>query len=845
MQHIVLIRNVDKNPNVDIAKLLDAAMSQHSLKSIECLTPLFPVLFEESQEKIAVYNIDGQGVYLNPAFRQIQTQETASKDAPLPRPAWRQLTETIHHVIQNRTPSSFQLAIHLPHMNNIALIEWVLSPMLNTADTLIGVLCIGRDLDYNKQVEIERGLKRESYQRALLDTFPFMVWLKNCEGQFVVTNREFARIAGVHDGQALEGKTDFDVFPAPMAQGYVDDDAKVISTGQTLYVKEKIQKSDGSYYWSETCRSPLIHEGNVIGTAGLARDISEQISLHAELERQHQAFSSLMQHIPIGVVTYDTQCSRTYINPYFERITGLKSEDLLGKKPSELICDHHLPANGIEFETKIREVMQSGISADFEVHREQNTGVEVQQITIIPRYDETGQTIGAYGITHDITELTQSQERIRFLAYHDPLTSLHNRLAFVEMLESLLSQTQPTPMAVMLMDLDHFKAINDTMGHAVGDQLLKQVALRVEEFTSATVFAARLGGDEFAIIYQRPLHQNEVIEFCQKILNRIVERYDIDGNEYFISASIGIAFYPDHSIDQHDLLRFSDAAMYVAKKQGRNQAYIYNKTLTDCIERRLTIENELRRAMERQELYLEFQPIVEFQTGRIKGIESLCRWENKKLGHVLPQDFIPVAEETGLIIKLGYWIMEEAFLAAYQINQTRPSPIPVSVNISARQLMDVDLIDTVKTLLHSAHCQAHWIKFEITESLLLENSERVMRILQEFNTLGIKISLDDFGTGQSALSYLSKFPIHQVKIDRSFIKEITHNQHDATLVKAIIAMANALNKELVAEGVEHIGQAMMLSDYECHMTQGFLHSIPVSLNKIDRLIQELDSNTVA
>lgn len=843
MQSTVLMENADKKSHVDTVNLLHTLLSQHTFDSVEALSPLFPLLFEQCQENIAIYNTNTKAIYRNHVLRQTLTiKGNSSPLEPIQLPEWKQYVETIKQVISHGTPKTITLESHHPHLNRIIYDEIHLTPIINQSGTIIGVLGLGRDLDYNKQVQTELSLKRESYLRSLLDTFPFMVWMKNQKGEYLANNQAFVKVAGAQSWQELEGKTDFDYFPSGLALGYVEDDAEVMHSCQPKYLEERIKTAEGQTFWAETYKSPVKLDNKVIGTVGFARDISERQKLHGEIERQHKAFISLMQNIPVGVVTYDQDCTRTYINPYFETLTGLKSDELLGRKPSELVCTHLPWINGVEFETKIREVMQSGESCQFEIRRELGERTGIHQVKLIPRYDELGKNIGAYGITHDITEIINSQERIRFLAYHDPLTGLHNRLAFVETLESLLNQEESLEsMAIMLMDLDHFKTINDTMGHGIGDQLLKEVAKRIQEFSSQDVFAARLGGDEFALIYQNPASQEHVSTLCQTILERIIQRYDVNGNEFFISASIGIAFYPEHSLDQHDLLRFSDAAMYVAKKQGRNQSYVYNKTLTQSIEWRMHIEHELRRALERKELYLEFQPIVEFQTGKVTGLESLCRWQNQKLGHVLPQDFIPVAEETGLIIEIGYWIMEQAFLASYQINHNQETPIPVSVNLSARQLIEVDFITSVNTLLKSSGCLPSWIKFEITESLLLEDSERVMQMLQGFNTLGIKISLDDFGTGQSALAYLSKFPIHQVKIDRSFIKEITHNQHDATLVKAIIALANALDKELVAEGVEHIGQAMMLSDYDCHMTQGFLHSLPVPLDQVQNLIRQTNA----
>jgi len=481
--------------------------------------------------------------------------------------------------------------------------------------------------------------------------------------------------------------------------------------------------------------------------------------------------------------------------------------------------------------------MQLNVQKTLEIHSVHKEIFVVHQVRIVPEFDEMHQICGALTIATDITELAEYRRKVENMAFHDPLTGLPNRTLFSQKLSVAIhkAKTNNGMFALMMLDLDQFKAINDTMGHETGDKLLIEVAKRVNDLEKSYV-CARLGGDEFIILVEPLQSRAHVESLSSTLLNQIMQVYMIDGSEYFISASIGISYYPNDSDDMNDLLKYADSAMYYAKKSGRNRYHAYSPNLTESIQQRLNVETELRRAIENHEIYLEYQPIVDIESKRVMGLETLCRWNSRKLGVVPPSVFIQIAEDTGMIVGLGHWIMQEAFKAARLINMQLRQPISVSVNLSARQFFEVDLIYQVSNLLQEQQCNPAWIKFEITESLLLENNQQVLKTLNAFNDLGIKISLDDFGTGQSALAYLGKFPIHQVKIDYSFVKEITNNANDALLVRAIIALTATLNKELVAEGVETLAQATLLQSYDCRYAQGYLYSKPIGLEAVQKYL---------
>jgi diguanylate cyclase (GGDEF)-like protein/PAS domain S-box-containing protein len=699
------------------------------------------------------------------------------------------------------------------------------------------VLAVGRDLDFYKQRESEDTKRNEQYLRALLDTFPFIVWMKDKAGRFLANNAKFCEVVGVKDYTDLEGKTDVDFFPLEMAQGYMDDDVEVLRAGKPKNVIERITKANGEVYWAETYKSPVKLDGDVIGTVGFARDITEKLKLQSEVTRRNNEYHSLVENLPVAIVRYDIDCKRVFANGYCYSAGNSRYCDL-GKRPDEDWNPAISNMTGQEYLARLQDVLKTRWIQMFEL-RGGEGGLIVYQVKLVPELDEQKNAIGVIAIANDVTENVKAVKKIEHMAYHDELTGLPNRAFFRQRLEVAMQKAKENhqELALMILDLDQFKSINDTMGHAVGDELLVEVSSRMRQSLGERCFCARLGGDEFAVLVESYDSRDALEHLSGFLLQEISQAYSIGGGDYFVSASIGLALYPDDSQDMHDLIKYADSAMYHAKKQGRNRYHLYSPALTRVIQERMQLEVEFRRSLAKKELFLEYQPIVDMENGEIVGMESLCRWENHKLGKVEPARFIQIAEDIGVIAELGLHVMAEAFQAAHVINCERAKPIPVSVNVSAKQFYEASFIEQVQRLLVSFDCCPTWVKFEITESSLLEGNRLVYDALNAFSLLGIQISLDDFGTGQSALAYLNKFPINQIKIDSSFVKEITVNSNDAALVKAIIALVGALKKDLVAEGVETDRQASLLRSYGCRYAQGYLYSKSVSLTSIQAMLE--------
>jgi diguanylate cyclase (GGDEF)-like protein/PAS domain S-box-containing protein len=825
-----------ESDNID--QLLDCSAE---IQDVTELLSVNKILFDTSLDNIAIYDITGKLVYENPTLTQTFAFKKNVGVADFnfrTQPEFDQYYDALHQTLVTGESRALLITLEHPCLNRVIYDLVHFSVIKNQVGKIIGAIAVGRDLDFYKQQQSQEVGQREQYLRALLDTFPFIVWMKDQEGRFLATNHKFVEIVGANSFKDLIGKTDFDFFPVEMAQGYVDDDNEILKTGIAQSVTEQIKKDSGEVYWAETYKSPVRLNDEVIGTVGFARDITERLRLQSEIAKQNKAYQSLVHSLPMVVIRYDRDGRRIFANSQCEYMFDIDVSTAMHKTPAEAWSPYVVNMTGQGFMAELMDAMQSDIHKKFELHSIYQDIMVVHQVRIVPEYDETREICGALTIATDITELAEYRRKVENMAYHDALTGLPNRALFVQKLTAAIAHAKSdnSAFALMMLDLDQFKSINDTMGHAVGDKLLVVVADRISDVLGGEYLCARLGGDEFIIVVDQLSNRAQVERLSNTLLSQLMQVYVIDGVEYFISASIGIAYYPYDSEDESDLLKYADSAMYYAKKNGRNRYHVYSSNLTKSIQERLNVETELRRAIGKSELYLEYQPIVDIASKRVIGLETLCRWKSCKLGVVSPATFIQIAEETGMIVELGKWVIQEAFQAARLINHHLVEPIPISINLSARQFLEVYFADQVNHLLQQQQCNPAWIKFEITESLLLESNQQVLKTLDAFNNLGIKISLDDFGTGQSALAYLSKFPIHQVKIDYSFVKEITNNANDALLVKAIVALAATLNKELVAEGVETEAQAALLGSYNCKYAQGYLYSKSIGLDAVQQYL---------
>lgn len=447
-----------------------------------------------------------------------------------------------------------------------------------------------------------------------------------------------------------------------------------------------------------------------------------------------------------------------------------------------------------------------------------------------PIFDEQMQFTGYRGIAKDVSERKRISDHIKYLATHDNLTGLPNRVMFTELLEQathLAARYPNRAFAVFFIDLDRFKLINDTYGHHMGDALLREVAQRLRMPLRASDVVARLGGDEFVILLQELTDRKKIGKVAHNVLNAFAEPIIIQDKECRVTVSVGISIYGVDALDEETLMRHADAAMYVAKEEGKDNFQFYSRSIHQRTQGKLDLEVNLRNALKQNELSLHYQPKLNLRSGMIAGVEALLRWKSPLLGNIPPDRFIPVAEENGMIIPIGEWVLMTACLQAVTWQEDGLFPFCISVNLSARQFNDPELMTKVKAALHLSGISAHRLELEITESLVINHPRRAMKLLQEMKALGLKLALDDFGTGYSSLGQLKHYPVDTLKIDRSFIQEIPDDEDGKAITKAIISMGRTLGLTVIAEGVETREQLDFLREQECHHIQGFYFQRPL------------------
>ena len=543
-------------------------------------------------------------------------------------------------------------------------------------------------------------------------------------------------------------------------------------------------------------------------------------------EQQTLKLSSAVEQTADAVLITDCNGTIEYVNRAFEQISGYSSVEALGQRPSLVKSGKH----DVTYYQKLWKTLLAGdVYRDVLVNRRKDGALYYEEKTITPLRDASGAITHFISTGKDITERMRSQERLRFMAHHDALTELPNRALFLDRLAQSVAYARwhRRLVAIMFLDLDRFKHINDTLGHAAGDQLLQALALRLKAALRERDTVARFGGDEFAMLLDDVASETDVALLANKVLGAMTQPYLIGGHEFHLTASIGISLYPSDGQDTGTLLRNADIAMYRAKDLGKNTYQFYSAEMSHRAFERLTLEASLRRALEQKEFVIYYQPQVNMATHELLGMEALLRWQHPELGLLAPADFLVLLEETGLIIAVGDWVLRTACAQASAWCNAGLAPIRVAVNLSGHQLRQANFFATVTQLAKSCHLPRGCLELEITENVLMQDAERALSALAHVDRACIRVAIDDFGTGYSSLSYLKRFPIDTLKIDRSFVHDITTNPQDAAIVRSVIAMARSLNLEVIAEGVEHEAQLAFLRNEQCHIIQGYFISPPL------------------
>ncbi|SDI22425.1 PAS domain S-box-containing protein/diguanylate cyclase (GGDEF) domain-containing protein [Paraburkholderia phenazinium] len=648
---------------------------------------------------------------------------------------------------------------------------------------------------------------------------------------FIYVNDAACRLLGYSRDELL-GMTPFDIDPDITPEMMMEMKGGSADGMQTIF-ETRHRASDGRIFPVEISSSQFELSGAKFSTC-MVRDITDRKQAQEALYKREQEFRTLVENSPDTIARYDRNCRRVYVNPRMVSALGGDMARILGTTPVQFPGGDTAP----EYENVLRQVFDQGVERDFELHWQQDDAEFCSHIRVTPEFDRAGCVAHVLSVGRDITEIDQYRQKIRHHAFFDSLTGLPNRELFSDRIAKTIADTtrHGIRFGVMLLDLDNFKEVNDTLGHGAGDRLLCEAAARMQDCVSVYCTVARLGGDEFAVLLPDARTVDELGNTARKIMDEFARQFVVGGRELFVTVSIGIALYPDDSNEGDVLYRYADSAMYRAKRLGRNNFQFYTRELTEHSQERMEIGSALRGAQKNGELVLYYQPQVELASGRVTGAEALIRWVRSGHGMMMPDQFIRIAEDSGLIVDIGQWVLRTACATVAQWNSTQEIPLRMAVNLSTRQFIRNDLAGSLRCILAETGCKAEWLELEITESLLLEDSHEVNAMLSELRGMGLSISIDDFGTGYSALSYLHRFPVGQVKIDRSFVKDISERREKRELVKAILSIAGALHLESVAEGVETSEQANFLVTQGCQLAQGYLFGKPMPRETFDVLL---------
>ena len=576
-----------------------------------------------------------------------------------------------------------------------------------------------------------------------------------------------------------------------------------------------------------------------------------QVELEGQLKESEELHRFIVNSSPDIVYMLDRNGCFTFLNDRIEQLLGFGKEELIGRHYSELIieADQVLADNLFnERRTGDRAVKNAEIRLKSKQRdpragliRTKSIWAELTAMGIYANNEERTREnfAGTYGTARDISERKQALEVINFQAYHDLLTHLPNRALLRDRLNLAITQAQRNKrkLAVMFLDLDRFKLVNDTLGHSMGDRLLKAVANRLQSCLRSGDTLSRFGGDEFTLLLPEIRTRNDVVVISEKILDRLNQPFVIDGHELFVGASIGISMYPEAGDNGETLIQNADIAMYHVKGRGKNGYQFFSEEMNHQFSSRLSLERELRNALTQGEFEVFYQPQISLQSGTITGVEALVRWRHAHRGLIEPREFLPLAEETGLIIKIDEYIQRQAFSDVASWRSAGLGDICVSVNLTAMQMEQDDFVERFIDTLESSGLPATLVKLEITENTLMQDIEVIIPKLKAIRSYGAHIAIDDFGTGYSSLSYLHQFPINTLKIDRSFVGDIRAEQGDASIIDAIVAMARGLHLDLVAEGVETRTQLKYLQNQGCEEVQGFIFSPAVPAVEMVELLK--------
>lgn len=635
--------------------------------------------------------------------------------------------------------------------------------------------------------------------------------------------------------EAAIGKRMEEVLPRERYIEIKKEYERVHKTKDTVTYSDQILFPNGKMGYTESLLTPIKDENNEIAyIVAVTRDVTELVEEKNLLINAEQKYRSIVDHNLDGVFTISLEGKILEVNPAGQTLSGYTEKQMTQRSIFDLIHDVEVQGFRDLFNKTLSGVALESFDCRFTHSKGYSFSTQIKTIPIVIN----SEIMGVYVIARDISEQAENAETIKYMAFHDHLTGLFNRRALLDDLEELIKKYKNSgTFALLSIDLDRFKYLNDTLGHIAGDQVLIQVAERLSEYSKDNIKVYRQGGDEFSILFEG--NRTGATQLAQKILSLFAKSFYLHYQEYFISPSIGISMYPHDGKNTETMIKNADEALFRVKERGKAHFQFYRSEMSSAVSHIVSLETHLRKALAKDEFLLYFQPQVNLQDGSINSFEALIRWNSRELGMISPADFIPLAEDTGLIIPIGNWVIDTACKQIKEWTSLGEHGIKIAINISPKQFMQPKLVETIKESIRKYEIEPSLLEIEITEGAM-QDTKDTSPILNSLKELGVTISIDDFGTGYSSLNYIKQFPIDVLKIDQSFVRDVIESEKDAAITTTIIHLANSLGLEVVAEGIEEKEQADFLKNANCHKGQGYLFSKPISAQDVKSTIFDSD-----
>jgi diguanylate cyclase (GGDEF)-like protein/PAS domain S-box-containing protein len=833
----VAVRSALGEPLYGLGSIEDVSQYHASQETLRALNESLRAIVETSP--LAIYSITPNGIVTlwNPAAERmfgIAEDNVLGKPLPLANGQPRLVTADIRSRVMAGAMVSNVEIVWDANPAEVREISISAAPLRGLDQKIVGILLTCSDITELKRTG--RTLDQQlHFTKELLEVLPNQIFYKGLDDKYLGFNRSWEDFMGMRREDWI-GKTPHDLLTPDLAALAIMEDRDVLQSGKSVASEVILQDGKGGErQMVKHISSFTSPDGKPLGLIGVLTDITDFKQVKRALEASEGRFQVLTESAMDIVTVLDADGVITYQSPSVRHLLGVDPQQMVGRSQYDFVHKDDVALMRVRF----AELVNNGfVDKPFEFRVQAHDGSWRVLESMGKSCLDVPAVRGIVVNTRDVTERRAIEARVVHLAYHDALTGLPNRSLMQDRISGAISRSERATkkFAVMFIDIDNFKNINDSLGHDAGDDLLRRVAHRLSESVRAHDTIARQGGDEFIVLLDELEGHQGATRVAQKILQSLRSTFKVNGADQHVSGSIGIAVYPDDGTDASTLLKNADTAMFHSKSLGKNTFQFFTPQMTVAVKRRAALESSLRVAVKNNNFSLVYQPQIDLNTGAIVAYEALVRWVTEQGGVMMPGEFIPLAEETGLINELGRWVLEESCRQNKAWHDMGLPKRRIAVNLSARQLSDKNFVEVLNAILERTGLAPEYLELEITESQVMRQGEGSVALLNEIAAMGIHLAVDDFGTGYSSLSYLKRLPISKLKIDQSFVRDITVDPNDTAIVVAIINMAKSLDLDVIAEGIETAGQLSLLRAKGCSVGQGYYFSVPLSAKELELML---------